>query len=262
MDFVSDLEEALPRLVLHNNTLSKSALLYDRSDFAASPTWTLKSAWTDAPRPAVNEQASLVGGGGAKIVRVPDFGVDEDNDDTASTTSRSTWVVSRASTTQTVKSPGAYLRLQSIAKPTPHPLSDLLNPPSPSHCLSMQNVLHSMASLSRTGRNQNQKKKANQDSSFAFRQFVQDHQAICGVADGHGPHGRSVARALSRTIPGLVAKELATRGEVAVQSVFRAAFLNAHESLRGEVGINMRLSGSTLVVRWDVSSSCPLHPHP
>ena len=53
----------------------------------------------------------------------------------------------------------------------------------------MQTVLHSMASLSRTGRTQGHRKKSNQDASFAFRQYVEDHQAIAGVMDGHGPNG-------------------------------------------------------------------------
>jgi serine/threonine protein phosphatase PrpC len=67
--------------------------------------------------------------------------------------------------------------------------------------------------------------------------------------DGHGPNGASVSRFVRRTLPGLVAKELAARGEVAVQSVMRTAFLTTHESLRTTLEpINARLSGSTAVV--------------
>ena len=259
--------EALPRLVLHHSKLNKSALLYDRNDDAASPTWSLTAGWAtemsghrgDATaagrahqdRPPSNHDPCDRSTDGGKIVRIPDFGVDEDDDDddATSTTSRSTWVVSRASTTQMVKSPGAYLRLQSISKPAPHPLSEFLKEASPSHKISMQTVLHSMASLSRTGRTQGQKKKSNQDSSFAFRQFVQDHQAIAGVMDGHGPNGAAVSRFVRRTLPGLIARELAARGEVAVQSAMRTAFLATHESLRTTLEpINARLSGSTAVV--------------
>lgn len=238
-----------PRLVIqHRNKHNlKSALLYDRS--ASSPTtdWSLGAAW-ERPQTGGSDDEGTVGCN-SKIVRIPDFAIDDDDDDAMSTTSRSTWVVSHASTTQMVKSPGAYLRLQSISKPAPHPLSDFLQEANPSHKVSMEQVLHSMASLSRTGRTQGQKKKSNQDASFAFRQYVQGHQAIAGVMDGHGPNGASVSKYVRRTLPGLIAKEMANRGEVAVQSVMRTAFLTTHESLSStSEPINARLSGATAVV--------------
>jgi hypothetical protein len=43
----------------------------------------------------------------------------------------------------------------------------------------MTNILHSMASLSRAGM-ENSRRKINQDSVFAFRKFVEPHQAIAG----------------------------------------------------------------------------------
>lgn len=245
-----------PRLVVHQNKHLKSALLYDRN-----ADWSLSAGWLgERPgQPDDRGRESPVGHANSKIVRVPDFGLDDDeqgndgndgDDDAVSTTSRSTWVVSRASTTQMVKSPGAYLRLQSISKPAPHPLRDFLRDSKPSHKVSMGMVLHSMASLSRTGRTtQGQRKKSNQDASFAFRQYVEDHQAIAGVMDGHGPNGASVSRFVRRTLPGLIAKEMAARGEVAVQSAMRTAFLTTHESLSSTPEpINARLSGSTAVV--------------
>jgi serine/threonine protein phosphatase PrpC len=248
-----------PRLVVHQEKHLKSALLYDRN-----ADWSLSAGWLGErfpSRPADDRSGSSpTGRASCKIVRVPDFGLDDDEDgdgdgDAASTTSmmsmmsRSTWVVSRASTTRMIKSPGAYLRLQSISKPAPYPLRDFLHESDPGHKVSMQKVLHSMASLSRTGRMQGQRKKSNQDASFAFKQYVDDHQAIAGVMDGHGPNGASVSRFVRRTLPGLIAKELAARGEVAVQSVMRTAFLTTHESLSStSEPINARLSGSTAVV--------------
>ena len=240
-----------PRLVVHENKHLKSALLYDRN-----ADWSLSAGWLgERPSHSCEDKSprDRRGHANSMIVRVPDFGLDDEeddvDDDAVSTTSRSTWVVSRASTTQMVKSPGAYLRLQSISKPTPFPLRDLLRESDPAHKISMQTVLHSMASLSRTGRTQGQRKKSNQDASFAFRQYVEEHQAIAGVMDGHGPNGASVSRFVRRTLPGLIAKELAARGEVAVQSAMRTAFLATHESLSSTPEpINARLSGATAVV--------------
>ena len=268
--------QGVPALVLHHKMNSRSALLYDRNE-ASSPNWSLLAGWdSDRQRGSLGENPALQSDNvhasnglhstasqstahqaeqkaqkhANMIVRIPDFAVDDEDDDATSTTSRSTWVISRASTTQMVKSPGAYLRLQSISKPTPHPLPDLLKEAMPQHKVSMDAVLHSMATLSRTGRTQGQKKKSNQDSSFAFRQYVQEHQAIAGVMDGHGPNGASVSRFVRKTLPGLIAKELATRGEVATQSAMRTAFIETHESLRSTVEspINARLSGTTAVV--------------
>jgi serine/threonine protein phosphatase PrpC len=246
--------EGLPCLAFHRNKLNKSALLYDRNDDAASPTWSLCAGW-ERPTPERDGigNGRVKGSGNisdSKIMRIPDFAADDDDDDDAtSMASRSTWVVSHASTTQMIKSPGAYLRLQSISKPTPHPLPEFLKEPSPSHKVSMERVLHSMASLSRTGRTQGQKKKSNQDSSFAFRQFVEPHQAIAAIMDGHGTSGAAVSRFVRRTLPEEIAKGLAIRGEVAVDSVMRTAFLTTHESLRTtSEPINARLSGSTAVV--------------
>lgn len=146
-------------------------------------------------------------------------------------------------------SPGALLRAKSSSiRPAPHPLPDLMRLTAPRHVIPMQQVIHSMASLSRAGR-ENFQRKTNQDSCFAFRQYVQPYQAIAGVLDGHGPNGHIVSGMLKQLIPTKVAEQLRMRGEVAAGHALRASFLEAQDKLRDAAGkINARLSGSTAVV--------------
>ena len=155
----------------------------------------------------------------------------------------------RSESTARRMSPGALLRLQSASTvPTPHPLSDLMRLRASQHQIPMVKIIHSMASLSRAGKERSQKKN-NQDSSFAFRQFVQPHQAIAGVFDGHGPNGHAVSRFVKKQLPAAIAEQLKTKGEVAVHAVLRSAFIETHEALRyAPDSINARLSGSTAVV--------------
>lgn len=170
-----------------------------------------------------------------------DVDVDErDGDDEATT-------VKSDATRRT--SGGSLLRLQSVAtQPSPHPLSDLMRLTAAKHLISMNNVIHSMASLSRAGKEKGMK-KVNQDSCFAFRQFVQPHQAIGGVFDGHGPQGHKVSRYIKSQLPTSIAEQLKTKGEVAIHAVLRSAFIETHEALRyAPDSINARLSGSTAVV--------------
>ena len=172
-----------------------------------------------------------------------------DSDDDASVASKSTYAVTRSDCTGKVSSPGAYLRLQSIATaPAPHPLPDLLRLTASRHQIPMDTIIHSMASLSRAGKERG-KKKTNQDSCFAFRQFVHAHQAIAGVMDGHGPNGHAVSRFIRKKLPAAIAEEIKAKGEVAVQPVLRSSFIQAHEDLRyAPESINARLSGSTALV--------------
>ena len=119
---------------------------------------------------------------------------------------------------------------------------------APRHLIPMQRVIHSMASLSRAGR-ENFQRKTNQDSCFAFRQYVQPYQAIAGVLDGHGPNGHIVSGMLKQMMPIKIAEQLRVRGEVAAGPALRASFLEAQDTLRAAAGkVNARLSGSTAVV--------------
>lgn len=172
-----------------------------------------------------------------------------DSEDDMSVVSRSTYTVTRTDQTDRLSSPGAYLRLQSVTTvPAPHPLSDLLRLSSSRHQISMDSIIHSMASLSRAGKEKG-RKKTNQDSCFAFRQFVQPHQAIAGVMDGHGPNGHAVSRFIRKHLPGTIAEQIKSKGEVAVHTVLRSSFIQTHEALRyAPESINARLSGSTAVV--------------
>jgi serine/threonine protein phosphatase PrpC len=112
----------------------------------------------------------------------------------------------------------------------------------------MTNVIHSMASLSRAGCERSQR-KTNQDSCFAFRQYVQPHQAIAGVLDGHGSQGEKVSGFIKQQLPMMIAEQLRSKGEAAAGAALRAAFLEVQSSLRASGGVvNARLSGSTAVV--------------
>jgi serine/threonine protein phosphatase PrpC len=112
----------------------------------------------------------------------------------------------------------------------------------------MAHLIHSMASLSRAGRERGAR-KTNQDSSFAFRQYCRPHQAIAGVLDGHGPHGHTVSAFVKQHLPAMVAAQLRRRGEVAAPAALAAAFLEAQAGLRGAAAsVNARLSGTTAVV--------------
>lgn len=116
------------------------------------------------------------------------------------------------------------------------------------HLIPMARIIHSMASLSRAGR-ENSQRKQNQDSCFAFRQYVQPYQAIAGVMDGHGPNGAAVSGFLRQQLPVAVAEQLRRRGEVSAGAALSAAFLETQDALRSASGaINARLSGSTAVL--------------
>ena len=118
-------------------------------------------------------------------------------------------------------SPGALLRLQSASThPAPHPLPELMRLTAGRHLVPMARIIDSMASLSRAGREHSQR-KPNQDSCFAFRQYVQPYQAIAGVLDGHGPNGALVSAFIKQQLPVLVADHLRQRGEVAAGELSR-----------------------------------------
>ena len=146
-------------------------------------------------------------------------------------------------------SPGALLRMQSASThPAPHPIPELTRLTAPHHLIPMTHIIHSMASLSRAGFERSQR-KTNQDSCFAFRQYVQPHQAIAGVLDGHGPQGHGVSGFIKQQLPMVIAEQLRSKGEAAAGSALRAAFLEMQASLRASTSVvNSRLSGSTAVV--------------
>jgi serine/threonine protein phosphatase PrpC len=150
---------------------------------------------------------------------------------------------------QRAPSPGALLRMQSATThPAPHPIPELTRLSAPRHLEPMTNVIHSMASLSRAGCERSQR-KTNQDSCFAFRQYVQPHQAIAGVLDGHGSQGEKVSGFIKQQLPMMIAEQLRSKGEAAAGAALRAAFLEVQSSLRASGGVvNARLSGSTAVV--------------
>jgi len=150
---------------------------------------------------------------------------------------------------QRAPSPGALLRMQSASThPAPHPIPELTRLTARRHLEPMDTIIHSMASLSRAGFERSQR-KTNQDSCFAFRQYVQPHQAIAGVFDGHGPHGHGVSGFIKQQLPMAIAEQLRCKGEAAAGAALRAAFLEVQASLRASSAvINARLSGSTAVV--------------
>jgi hypothetical protein len=61
----------------------------------------------------------------------------------------------------------------------------------------MEHVIHSVASLSRAGREPSYR-KTNQDNCFAYQQFLHPSQALFGAMDGHGPNGHKVCAAVLR----------------------------------------------------------------
>jgi serine/threonine protein phosphatase PrpC len=145
-------------------------------------------------------------------------------------------------------SPGAALRAASAAGPQSRPLADLLAPPPPHARVPMAAVIHSMASLSRAGR-EPAGRKTNQDAVFAFRQYAGEHQAVAGVLDGHGPAGHGVSGFARAQLPALLAAQLRRRGDAAAPAALAAAFGEFQAALRAAAGvINARLSGSTAVV--------------
>jgi len=154
-----------------------------------------------------------------------------------------------SSSKQHTPSPGALLRMQSASThPAPHPIPELNCLTAHRHLEPMATVIHSMASLSRAGFERSHR-KTNQDSCFAFRQYVQPHQAIAGVLDGHGPHGHGVSGFIKQQLPMAIAEQLRRKGEASAVSALRAAFLEVHASLRASNAVvNARLSGSTAVV--------------
>lgn len=55
----------------------------------------------------------------------------------------------------------------------------------------MRDLLHSVASLSRAGR-EPAARKQNQDNCFAYTQYCRPNQALMAALDGHGPNGHLV----------------------------------------------------------------------
>ena len=234
----------------HRDKLNKEILLSETSKYEdegrENKSWSLLAAW-GGDESVYTSQAGVSRQQKFFSPRISTLSVESDDD--VSIASKSTYAMTRSEHTRKLSSPGAYLRLQSvITPPAPHPLTDLLRTSSSQHQIHMDKVIHSMASLSRAGKERG-KRKANQDSCFAFRQFVQPHQAIAGVMDGHGPNGHAVSRYIRKTMPAMIAEQMEKKGEVAIQSVLKSSFIQTHEGLRvATPPINARLSGSTAAV--------------
>lgn len=88
----------------------------------------------------------------------------------------------------------------------------------------MKDLLHSVASLSRAGKEPTYRKQ-NQDNCFAFSQYCRPNQALLAALDGHGPHGHSVSGYLKRQLPLVLADHLgeSSRGCKAANSGSTAA---------------------------------------
>lgn len=114
----------------------------------------------------------------------------------------------------------------------------------------MTDAIHSMASFSRRGK-ENFQSKTNQDSFFAYRQFLEPYQALAGVMDGHGPHGHLVSSLVKEVLPTKISEHLRRRGETAAGAALTSAFLDVQAALHKAAmsgKVNARLSGSTAVV--------------
>eukprot|EP00887_Chlorella_sp_A99_P000493 scaffold17.g493.t1 len=69
-------------------------------------------------------------------------------------------------------------------------------------------LFHSVATLSRAGRDGNAR-KTNQDSCFAYEQFMAPGQALFAALDGHGPNGHLVSAFLKQRMPVALCEKLA-----------------------------------------------------
>lgn len=67
---------------------------------------------------------------------------------------------------------------------------------------SLKNLLGNFGVQSRGGRNSDRSSKANQDAYFALPSFMQlGNVHLFGVADGHGPYGRSISAKVAEVLP-------------------------------------------------------------
>ncbi|KAI3431854.1 hypothetical protein D9Q98_010606 [Chlorella vulgaris] len=138
----------------------------------------------------------------------------------------------------------------------------------------MSELIHSVASLSRAGREPTAR-KTNQDTCFAFSQYCRPNQALLAALDGHGPHGHLVSDFLKTKMPLELAEQLgegssragsnnnsssndgsgsssnvSSRAGAApdVAAALSATFLRTNEALRSGSGVNITYSGSTAVL--------------
>ncbi|KAL4419376.1 hypothetical protein ABPG77_002903 [Micractinium sp. CCAP 211/92] len=100
--------------------------------------------------------------------------------------------------------------------------------PSPTRAAALSAVpmaalLHSVASLSRAGKEPTYRKQ-NQDNCFAFSQYCRPNQALLAALDGHGPHGHLVSSFLKRQLPVMLADRL---GESSAASAASCAACDA-----------------------------------
>ncbi|EFN51169.1 hypothetical protein CHLNCDRAFT_55285 [Chlorella variabilis] len=130
----------------------------------------------------------------------------------------------------------------------------------------MSELIHSVASLSRAGREPSYRKQ-NQDTCFAFSQYCRPTQALLAALDGHGPHGHAVSEFLRQKLPLELAEQLGESGTVAgraaaaagaggaaagtpadAAAALSATFLRVDRELCGGSGVSVAYSGSTAVV--------------
>ncbi len=106
--------------------------------------------------------------------------------------------------------PHPFLMLDNaVYPPSPHPARAALQPPPAA--LHMEELVHSAASLSRAGYN-HRARKVNQDSCFAYIEYLGPHQALFCVMDGHGPHGHLVSDFVRQRLPAYLANHMQVGG--------------------------------------------------
>jgi serine/threonine protein phosphatase PrpC len=179
-----------------------------------------------------------------------------------------------------LNSPGILLRLESETTPCPHPVPELTRPSCAPDALPMHALIAGVAWRSRGGRDPARNKKTNQDSAFAFRQYLGPSRALFGVLDGHGAAGHRISQLAKQHLPVALAAELRgdaieeeeeamTSGDDEVsearksgsegaesevgsapcaREALESAFLSTHAALRCAVQEEAQFSGTTAVV--------------
>ncbi|GAB4823661.1 hypothetical protein N2152v2_010707 [Parachlorella kessleri] len=108
----------------------------------------------------------------------------------------------------------------------------------------MEHCIHSVASLSRAGREPSYR-KTNQDNCFAYQQYLHPSQALFAALDGHGPNGHKVSSFLKKQFPTMLAKQQENEDDNAQALV--KTFLAMQQALQ-DSSVDCEFSGSTAVV--------------
>lgn len=170
-----------------------------------------------------------------------------------------------SSARSTCSGAGTARRVESLQPPAPHALPEMLhaslasvaNRPPP---IPMEQLVHSVATLSRTGKTSHSGRKTNQDSCFAYTKFLEPHQGLMGVMDGHGPQGHKVSAHLKRYLPLTLAEHISRygsdRGGASTAAALVSSFLECHAKLSespidmDDALIDCSYSGSTAVLTY------------